>query len=197
RLAFGPKPGEVDQVVKLGVDRWIDQQLHPDRIPDRQLTNVLASYTTRDKSASELIRDYPPPQQLRAQLRRDNTMTRQDSMQLRREAQQNRAFAGEILSARVARAVVSDRQLQEVMTDFWENHFSVFIGKGQQIRYFIPEYDRDVIRPNALGHFRDLLGAVAHSSAMLFYLDNAQSVADSGRPTLVRNNERGGRRGGG
>jgi uncharacterized protein (DUF1800 family) len=197
RLAFGPTPGEIDQVMKMGVDRWIDQQLHPDRIPDRELTSVLTSYSTLDKSASELIRDYPPPQQLRAQLGRDNTLTRQDSMQLRREAQQNRAFAGEILSARVARAVVTDRQLQEVMTDFWENHFTVFIGKGQQIRYFIPEYDRDVIRPNALGHFRDLLGAVAHSPAMLFYLDNAQSVADSGRPTLSRSAARGGRRGGG
>src|SRR5690606_17122430 len=84
-----------------------------------------------------------------------------------------------------ALAVVSERQHQEVMTDFWENHFNVFIGKGQ-LRYYLPEFTRKAIRPHALGRFRDLLGAVAKSPAMLLYLDNAQSVADSGRPTLAR-----------
>ena len=70
------------------------------------------------------------------------------------------------------------------MVDFWENHFSVFAGKGQT-RLFLAQYDRDVIRPRALGKFRDLLGAVAKSPAMLFFLDNAQSAADSTQPTLV------------
>src|SRR5689334_16768794 len=79
---------------------------------------------------------------------------------------------------------MSERQLQEVMVDFWENHFTVFSGKGQT-RWYIPSYDRDVIRPNALGHFRDLLGAVAKSPAMLFYLDQWQSAADSAHPTLA------------
>ena len=87
-------------------------------------------------------------------------------------------------SAKLARAVSSERQLQEVLTDFWENHFTVFAGKGQ-VRLFIPAYDRDVIRPNAMGKFRDLLGAVARSPAMLFYLDQWQSAADSVHPTLV------------
>ena len=81
------------------------------------------------------------------------------------------------------------------MVDFWENHFSVFAGKGQT-RFFLSSYDRDVIRPRALGKFRDLLGAVAKSPAMLFFLDNAQSAADSTQPTLVaRNGGRGGRGG--
>jgi uncharacterized protein (DUF1800 family) len=71
------------------------------------------------------------------------------------------------------------------MVNFWENHFSVFAGKGQQERLFLIEYDRDVIRPNAMGKFRTLLGAVAHSPAMLFYLDNWQSQADSANPTLA------------
>jgi uncharacterized protein (DUF1800 family) len=70
-----------------------------------------------------------------------------------------------------------------VMVDFWENHFSVFSGKGQ-VRYYLPDYDR-AIRPHALGSFRDLLGAVATSPAMLFYLDNVQSGVEPGRPTLV------------
>src|SRR5581483_5139569 len=85
---------------------------------------------------------------------------------------------------------VSERQLDEVMVDFWENHFSVFAGKGQT-RYYLAQYDRDVIRPHALGKFRDLLGAVAKSPAMLFFLDNWQSAADSTEPTLAQANNRG------
>ena len=94
-------------------------------------------------------------------------------------------------SAKLARAVVSERQLQEVMIDFWENHFTVFAGKGQT-RFFLPAYERDVIRPHALGKFRDLLGAVAKSPAMLFYLDNWQSVADSAlrRPSAAASRAR-------
>jgi uncharacterized protein (DUF1800 family) len=88
-------------------------------------------------------------------------------------------------SAKVARAVMSERQLQEVMVDFWENHFNVFAGKGRREQYLLPDYDRSAIRPYALGKFRDLLGAVAKSPAMLFYLDNWESVADSGQPTLA------------
>ena len=193
RLGFGPRPDEVDRVLHMGVDKWIAQQLQPDRIPDPACDRLLAAYPSLQRSASELVQDYPPPQQIRALLRGDN-MTRRDSQELRRTQQGSRAFVGEIVSARVARAVVSERQLQEVMTDFWHNHFTVFIGKGQQIRYYIPEYDRDVIRRHALGSFRELLGAVAHSPAMLFYLDNAQSVADSGRPTLAAGRGRAGGR---
>ena len=103
------------------------------------------------------------------------------SPQAARETQQ---FVGQIQSAKLARAVSRERQLNEVMVDFWENHFSVFAGKGQT-RLFLAQYDRDVIRPHALGKFRDLLGAVAKSPAMLFFLDNWQSAADSTQPTLV------------
>ena len=80
----------------------------------------------------------------------------------------------QLQAAKLIRAVESERQLLEVMTDFWFNHFNVFMGKPQA-RSLVTEYERDVIRPNALGRFRDLLGAVAHSPAMLVYLDNAQS----------------------
>jgi uncharacterized protein (DUF1800 family) len=190
RLGFGPRPGDVDRVARMGVDRWIDQQLHPERLPDRDTERLVRAYAALASSPAELMREYPPPQQVRQLLRGDN-MTRRDSQDLRRLQQQNRALAGQILSARVARAVVSERQLQEVMADFWHNHFTVFIGKGPQMRYYLPEYDRETIRPRVLGNFRDLLGAVARSPAMLVYLDNAQSVADSGRPTLGRG--RGGR----
>ncbi|HEY6967780.1 MAG TPA: DUF1800 domain-containing protein [Candidatus Angelobacter sp.] len=82
---------------------------------------------------------------------------------------------GEISQAKLLRAIYSERQLDEVMTDFWYNHFNVFIGKGPD-RYMITAYERDVIRPHALGKFKDLLVATAKSPAMLFYLDNWQSV---------------------
>jgi uncharacterized protein (DUF1800 family) len=192
RLAFGPRPGDVDQVLAMGVDRWVDQQLRPERIPDRGAEQLLRAFPDLRRSPSELLRDYPPrsAQQLQARLRADSTLTPADSMELRREAQRNREFVNDLIAAKVARAVMSERQLAEVMTDFWENHFNVFIGKGQ-LRYYLPEYSERVIRPHALGQFRELLGAVAKSPAMLLYLDNAQSVADSGQPTL------GGQRGGG
>ena len=116
-------------------------------------------------------------------------MTGADSAAMRREMRQRgnsrRSVVTELQSARVARAVASERQLQEVMTDFWHNHFSIFAQKGAPEPYYLVDFDRNVIRPRALGKFRDLLGAVAQSPAMLFYLDNARSVADSGRPTLA------------
>lgn len=187
RLAFGARPGDAAHIRDIGVDRWIAQQLTPERIDDSALDQALAHYPTLSQRAGDLLRDYPPPGLLlaRQQLQGDKQpMSGADSMALRQSTRQNRRFVGELMSARVARAVASERQLQEVMTDFWLNHFSVFVGKGQ-LRYFLPDYEREAIRPHTLGRFRDLLGAVARSPAMLTYLDNAQSVADSGRPTLA------------
>ncbi|HEX8558522.1 MAG TPA: DUF1800 domain-containing protein [Pyrinomonadaceae bacterium] len=86
----------------------------------------------------------------------------------------------ELNASRILRAVYSERQLQEVMVDFWTNHFNVYAQKGAD-RWFLTSYDRDVIRPNALGNFRDLLEATAKSPAMLFYLDNFQSVSPNAR----------------
>ena len=82
----------------------------------------------------------------------------------------------ELQAARILRAVYSERQLQEVMVDFWTNHFNVFANKGAD-RYLLTSYDRDTIRPNSMGKFYDLLKATAESPAMLFYLDNFQSVS--------------------
>lgn len=186
RLAFGPRPGDVERVLSLGVDRWIDQQLRPERLADRAADRIGDLFPTLRRSSSQLLDEFPPANQLQreARMRADTLMTRADSMELRREAQRGREFVNDLLAAKVARAVISERQLTEVMTDFWENHFSVFIGKGQ-LRYYLPDYTERAIRPHALGRFRDLLGAVAKSPAMLMYLDNAQSVADSGQPTTA------------
>jgi len=191
RLAFGARPGDVAHVRAIGVDRWIAEQLSPGR-PDSAVRQLMHHYATLSLSSSELVEAYPPPQLIRAQQRRegDTIYSSEDSAMYRRAVRQAQRIGAELVSAKVARAVVSEQQLDEVMADFWSNHFSVFIGKGQPERYFLTEYDRTVIRPHAMGKFRDLLGAVAKSPAMLFYLDNWQSAADSGRPTLAMMNAR-------
>ena len=170
RLAYGARPGDVERVRSMGVERWMAQQLVPERLADRAADSVAASYATLALPTGDLTR---VARDVRA-ARRDTTQPpRMGLMDDRRLLQRS---LGEVAAAKLARAVLSERQLYEQMVDFWENHFSVFAGKGQT-RLFIPSYDRDVIRPRAMGRFRDLLGAVAKSPAMLFYLDNARSTA--------------------
>jgi uncharacterized protein (DUF1800 family) len=196
RLTFGARPGDAEKVRRMGVDKWIDLQLHPERIDDANADQLVAHYSIFNMKTSDIVRDYNVVQQLQRQVKRtdagDTTMskaqTRQEILgqnpQLAAAARQAQQLTGEVQSAKLARAITSDRQLDEVMVDFWENHFSVFAGKGQT-RLFLAQYDHDVIRPHALGKFRDLLGAVAKSPAMLFFLDNWQSAADSTQPTLA------------
>src|ERR1044071_5236284 len=100
-----------------------------------------------------------------------------------RARQNQQMVLNDLTQAHLLRAVMSERQLDEVLVDFWFNHFNVFMGKGQ-VREYLPEYERDVIRPHVLGSFRDLLGAVAHSPAMLFYLDNWQSSTPNAGPVI-------------
>jgi uncharacterized protein (DUF1800 family) len=97
---------------------------------------------------------------------------------------------GELMQAKLLRSIYSERQLEEVMTDFWMNHFNVFINKGQPEHYFLTSYERDVIRPHALGKFKDLLVATAKSPAMLFYLDNWQSIGPNSDVAKGRPNAR-------
>jgi uncharacterized protein (DUF1800 family) len=183
RLTFGARPGDVQRVRAIGVDRWIASQLAPQRIDDRATTEFLRRFPTISMTADELFTNYPRPQQLQQAARRDSGgMTAADTIAYRRAVREAQRVGTELQAARVARAVLSERQLEEVMVDFWENHFSVFGGKGV-VRYYLPEYDR-AIRPHALGNFRELLGVIARSPAMLFYLDNVQSGVEPGRPTL-------------
>ncbi len=189
RLTFGPRPGDVERVRTMGVDRWIEEQLRPERIDDAKVGRFLAGFETQRTSAAELQARYPRPNQLLQQLgaRGDRSrLTPEDSARLRQAGEGFRRMSGEVLSARVARALLSERQLQEVMTDFWLNHFSVYIQKGGPEPYLIAEYENRTIRPNALGKFRTLLGEVARSPAMLYYLDNWESSADSTRPRLAQ-----------
>jgi len=198
RLGFGPVPGQVDRVRELGLAAYIDQQLTPARIPDAAITERLAEFKTLHLTTRELAEDYylPAMAQRRAAQRANadamakgaggtDTMTNGEKpkrMDPSAAMQGERAVMSELTQQKLLRAAYSERQLDEVMVDFWFNHFNVFAGKGQT-RIYVPEYERDTIRPHALGTFRDLLGAVAQSPAMLFYLDNWQSTAPEGADT--------------
>ena len=284
RFTFGPRPGDVEKVRAMGLDRWFEEQLHPEKIDDAAMQARLAPFRTLRMSTRELVENFPPPQVVRAlearriplpsdPAKRAIYESRMEAYEQRQQRRQDRGgnnaadmkpepqgdeamtpeqskarqkqledqmyvetgaaellglppeqryekilkmppedrmiltrsirgrqglqllegmkpeqretiqaifnpqlvVGGELAQAKILRAIYSERQLDEVMTDFWLNHFNVFIGKGPD-RYMLSAYERDVIRPHALGKFKDLLVATAKSPAMLFYLDNWQSV---------------------
>jgi uncharacterized protein (DUF1800 family) len=297
RLTFGPRPGDVDTVLAMGVDKWIELQLHPDKIDDSAMQARLEQYRTLRMSSREMATDFPPNPVLKAAMEgkvaipndpyrhaiymagisrlqnkqdekqagvaagqangnpatvmtasvtqtssvpspaieqrqqdRRETHSQIDSLiQLQPEARMQHILAMppseqsallkglpgpkkqallagltpqqretvialdnpqglvsyEAQSGKLLRAVYSDRQLEEVLTDFWFNHFNVYIGKGAD-RYQIISYERDVIRPHVLGKFKDLLIATAQSPAMLFYLDNWQSEGPDSQAAIGR-----------
>jgi uncharacterized protein (DUF1800 family) len=203
RLTFGPRPGDVERVTAIGTDRWIERQLLPDGIGDAAVESVLQGLPVWTTQAKILADSFPPQDVYLRNLRvvrglapnAQFQLSPEDSAQFKAMNDRGNQHVNQFLAAKVVRAQMSERQLVEVLTDFWENHFSVFAGK-MPTRFTLLEYDRDVIRPHVLGKFRDLLGAVAHSSAMLYYLDNFQSAADSLHMTLpeFRQAEKTGRR---
>src|SRR5579864_9544849 len=323
RFTFGVRPADVERVRSEGLDKWFDEQLHPEKIDDGALESRLAPFRTLKMSTKEMVENFPPPQVLKAiengrmsmphdpakkavyesrmaayQQRQQNkedkaaagnpenstpaaaqpavatktadskdmspetsagnqpAPTAEESKQqkLREDAMyadldtdrllklppderykaimkmpvderldlaktykgpramqlvddmkpeqretveamiQPQAVLGELAEAKLLRAIYSNRQLDEVMTDFWFNHFNVFIGKGPD-RYMVSAYERDVIRPHALGKFKDILAATAKSPAMLFYLDNWESVGPHSELALYGPGRFAGRRG--
>ncbi len=286
RLTFGARPGEVEEVAHMGVDKWIERQLHPEKINDTALESRLAPFRTLRMGTKEIVANFPPNQVIKQvadgkmPLPRDPTTRAiyesqlqryEDKQERKQEAAQSAGATGsvgakdgatgdveptetpgqakrraerrmanvraqelldlppaerlneivqmspedrraiadtargpradalldgmsaqqretllafrnpeqvvvdEMMQAKLQRAIYSERQLDEVMTDFWMNHFNVFINKGAD-RFLLTSYERDAIRPHVLGKFEDLLVATAKSPAMLFYLDNWLSV---------------------
>ncbi|MGH8402082.1 MAG: DUF1800 domain-containing protein, partial [Gammaproteobacteria bacterium] len=164
RVAFGPRPGDVQRVAAMGVDRYIQQQLHPNSILlPANLQQQLTGLDTLPLTPAELFKQYGPPP-----LPHGQKLTPQERKQLNQRAN---VIVLQAMQARVLHAIESPRQLQEVMVNFWFNHFNVFRGKGLD-RLWVGSYEEEAIRPYALGHFRDLLLATAKHPAMLFYLDN-------------------------
>jgi uncharacterized protein (DUF1800 family) len=188
RLAFGPRPGDAARVRGVGLSRWIDQQLEPARVADGPLEGRLARLETLTLDSVTIGRTFfEARQQRQAQQRAASTdpaMAPGDGPPMPRPVNaavmQERRIFTELAEAKLLRAVYSERQLEEVLVDFWFNHFNVFARKGQTGIY-LAEYEREAIRPHVLGRFRDMLGATARNPAMLFYLDNWQSVAPNPR----------------
>ena len=180
RLTYGPRPGDFERVRAIGLSAWIDRQLRPQMIDDSATERALAELTTLRMPIAELLREFPRPDpKLREKIARGE-MTRQEMQE--RYPMEKRPFriAAELQAAKVIRAVMSERQLEEVMVDFWFNHFNVFAGKGD-VRWYVSAYEREAIRPHALGTFPDLVRATARHPAMLFYLDNWLSA----RPDFI------------
>jgi uncharacterized protein (DUF1800 family) len=196
RLGFGAVPGDVERVRRMGLEKYIDQQLRPETIPDQGMSTHLAGLDTLTLNSHELAEDYFMPAQM-AQRRAKQEAASQpagsatDKRETRTPEQtqlmqaQRQVFT-DLAQQKILRAVYSERQLNEVVVDFWFNHFNVFAGKGLT-RNYLTAYERDAIRPHVLGKFRDLLEATAKSPAMLFYLDNWQSAAPEGARTAVPN----------
>jgi uncharacterized protein (DUF1800 family) len=238
RLAYGPRPGDVERVRQVGLAKWIDQQLNPKSIDDGVMEVRLGSYPTLKMSSAQLMAEYPNPKQAAkqaaqqptrvqvAQKRADEAITamardmddggganqagnngstnsaaadtpspmklnpatrgagRKDPLGvdpnavppvISDDSKKPQRVVEELAMAKMTRSIYSERQLQQVMDDFWFNHFNVFAGKGE-VKWYLTSYERDVIQPNALGKFKDLLTATAKSPAMLFYLDNFLSA---------------------
>jgi uncharacterized protein (DUF1800 family) len=164
RITYGPRPGELQRVAALGYDQFLEQQLHPETIDDAALERRLAAFPSLAMSNAQRLRAYPPKKQAGDPP----------------AAGPPQQMIAELEAAALLRAIFSERQLLEIMVDFWSNHLNIYIGKNQ-VKWFKTSDDRDVIRPHALGTFRDLLLASAKSPAMLIYLDNARNVAPGAR----------------
>jgi uncharacterized protein (DUF1800 family) len=183
RLTYGPRPGDVARVQALGVDAWIERQLDPERVDDTAVEQALSALPTLTMSIGALQREYPrPTPEIQRRLAAGEMSPREIREQYPLERRPARIVA-ELQTARMLRAVASERQLQELMVDFWFNHFNVFAAKGE-VRWYLTAYERDVIRSHALGRFGDLLRATARHPAMLFYLDNWLSRRPGYTPRL-------------
>ena len=169
RVAFGPTAEDVRHVEAVGIERYIAEQLDPAAIAEAPALNErLAALQTLALNPIQLFRQYGPPRPA------GGVRPTPEEIEARRRAA--RIVLEQASEARLVRALYSRRQLNEVMVDFWFNHFNVFAGKGLD-RLWVGAYEEQAIRPHALGRFRDLLLATARHPAMLFYLDNAQNSA--------------------
>ena len=180
RLAYGPRPGEPDRVAAMGVMRWIDGQLEPALIDDAALGARERQVDVLRYDARALARIYVAAQRERRERMRTGSPNDSGPHGLL-----GRRLVRDVADLDVLRAALSERQLAEVMADFWANHFNVFFGKGFD-RFLLPDYIEHTIRPHVLDRFADLLSATAQSPAMLVYLDNWQSVAPGSKPPRAR-----------
>jgi uncharacterized protein (DUF1800 family) len=198
RVTFGPTSGDRAYVSRVGIERYLNEQLEPSAIDDSAIGQRLATLSTLRTTTPALLARFNPPKpanpamplpadlQLCTSLPVLSPVTPKPAPQ----PQTPQQVVSELQRASFVRAVYSRKQLYERMVSFWENHFSVYVNKDAD-RLYLTSFDRDTIRPFALGSFRALLGATAHSPAMLYYLDNWQSTIphappSTGRPVRLR-----------
>lgn len=223
RAGFGPRPGDIERVRQMGIERYIEEQLHPEDLSDDFLSRPLNRLGTLQMTQFDILQNFEPqpvrpqptptptpvikplpapggeaekpemmarpgeampaqqPQQMQMQQMPTQPAQPQPPPQPSRPPRDQNQPLRELQQAKLLRAVFSEKQLQEVMVDFWFNHFNVF-GQKDADRWLLTSYERDVIRPHALGNFKELLTAVAQSPAMLFYLDNFMSQVERPAP---------------
>jgi uncharacterized protein (DUF1800 family) len=174
RLAYGPRPGDVQRVASMGVMRWVDQQLDPGR--DHARESLDSQFEILKLHREDLAHQFVAAREARRAAKADSSAAVNDPA-----VREFRELAGEFQELAAARAVNADNQLEEVLSDFWINHFNVFLGKNQD-RFLLPSYVEETIRPRVFGKFEDLLVATAESPAMMVYLDNTLSVAQGATP---------------
>jgi uncharacterized protein (DUF1800 family) len=165
RISLGIRPGDIEKVESMGLERYIQAQLSPQQIPvPPTLDQQLAQFDTLRMSPLQFQKVYGQP-------KKGATPEERKAYQ-----QKLHKILQQAMQARILRAIKSPRQLEEVMTEFWFNHFNVFANKGQ-VRLWVGSYEETAIRPHILGKFRALLEATARHPAMLIYLDNWQNTA--------------------
>lgn len=200
RFTYGARPGDIDNVVEMGLETWLDRQLRAD-FSDKTLEKKLRPFNALNLTASEMAETYPNPARLLRMAQQEGDYSQEEladmSQQDRRRTlraymeanglKSQRDLVGQLIGQKVMRAVYSENQLQEVLTDFWFNHFNVALQDNQARAYLLP-YERDAIRPYVFDPFRDMLGATAKHPAMLHYLDNAQSSSPDSVPNTMNTN---------
>lgn len=197
RFTFGPRPGDVDRVVEMGLEKWFKQQLEANLNSDT-LSQLLVPYDALNLSNEEIADTYPKGAQLLRMAIRDGYINKdsvnnntdkkayRDQLQAYMKDKNLKPLQNlytQLFNQKILRATYSENQLQEVLTDFWFNHFNVSLTKNDCAPYVLP-YERDIIRPNVLGNFEKMLTGTAKSPAMLYYLDNFTSMGENlGSPT--------------
>ena len=177
RLSYGPKPGDLDNIQAIGIDAYIKEQLTSKKLAlPKELSRRIAQLPDLNQSPPGLLKKYARKQNAQA------NMTREEKQKARPQVLDS------AIAARIWRATESPQQLQEVMTEFWFNHFNVFVWKGK-IQLYLADYEFNAIQPHTLGNFRTLLGAIAQHPAMLIYLDNTGNRAIKNRKNQKGVNE--------
>lgn len=197
RFTFGVRNEDIDEALKMGLEKWFENQLKG-QLPDDNLENRLKSYDALKLSNSEIVEKYPLGFQLRQRAIREGLIDKNkignDNEKLKKVykeyfekegIQTSKELERQTVNQKILRAIYSKNQLNEVLTDFWFNHFNVFMGKNTSTQ-FVLSYERDAIRPNVTNKFEDILIATAKSPAMLTYLDNFLSMKEEEENTKFK-----------